>query len=203
MTSSHSAYRKEKQERRQLVRRETHFLSHPSFLHKATCSWSPVLPLSPSPLCCGGISNAVALAVCIDCEFQLWRVESLVCRVQGRSSGGAGRNRHVQVYWNTLLILPVIALALLPPLFCFLLSIYLSTRSRSSSLILLLAPSFLLPGLSPTIFTALVTPSTSPISSFFLIKSVSLTFLCCFLTPFHLHYHSPPNLPSTFLFCHL
>jgi len=98
MTSSHSAYRKEKQERRQLVRRETHFLSHPSFLHKATCSWSPVLPLSPSPLCCGGISNAVALAVCIDCEFQLWRVESLVCRVQGTSSGGAGRNRHVQVY---------------------------------------------------------------------------------------------------------
>lgn len=154
----------------------------------------------------GRISNAVALAVCIDCEFQLWHIW-LVFRVQDTSVGYAGQNQHVQVYWNTLLVLPVIALSLscarlLPS---FSLSPY--TASLNSSHLIPCSLSFVLyvfhhlrhPLLLPPL--ALFHHLLYPLCFCYLSLSLSLA---CFLLYFHLHCHSPhSNLTVPFLTCRI
>lgn len=110
----------------------------------------------------------------------------------GHSGICVGRNRHVQVYWNTLLILPVITLALVSAL--LLASFFLSPGSVSLNVSHLFCLFLLLLISLPQFSTSSVTPSTTSLSSSFFAHCVSITFLCWFLPPY-LHYHSPhPHL---------
>lgn len=112
-----------------------------------------------------------------------------------------GLNGRVQSYWNTLLILLVITLALASAL--LLISPSVSWHCVSQCLIFLPVP-YPSPQ-SPAIVIRLpVTPSTTSASSSFFVQRVSITSLHCCLPPY-LHYHSPhPHLSGPlFVICEI
>lgn len=182
MSSSQSVNKKKKE-----TKRET------------TCSWSLFVLLPPS--CSGGISYAIALAVCIDCEFQLWCVwiigmqsaghEERMCRAESTCTGLLKYSPHSPGNCSRS------ASALLPPSFalspsCTSLNfshLFACSLSFSLSVSHYLVHPLLLPPLP--LFPHPSTTTLSLLPSFaasFLYFSSSLSF---------------PTLTSAFLFCHL
>lgn len=120
--------------------------------------------------------------------------ESLVFRAQGTSSGCAGQNQHVQVYWNTPLILSVIALALASALLLPSFSPSPDSTSLSFSHLIACFLSFSLPVSHYLVHPLLLPPlplfARLSLSTMSPLASSAASFLY-----FHLHYHSPhPHL---------
>lgn len=160
----------------------------------ATCSCS----LSSFPLC----ALEEYLMLCCPCCLYRLSIPVMVWIIGMQSAGHSGicvwRNRHVQVYWNTLLILPVITLALVSAL--LLASFFLSPGSVSLNVSHLSACSLSLPvSLNlvhpqllprPPPYPHLSLPTVSPLPS----SAASFPHIFIIILP---------TLTSAFLFCHL